>query len=212
LNGYSNLSFVVNDVGQPFSWKRLLRGDGGKRGILQQLFDHPSFGRPLDAHLDAIISAAGGLEPWREALVKNADAILYCKMKNIQREGDYVILLSRERRSAPHAELFTFLLDRRLQPPLPFVKAPYHDRYEPHIPLLFKWGEHELALDIYADEGDFALWMRPPVPPDLHALLYESAGFTIGASEGQLGCISRAVAPHDLATTLGQIAALLTAS
>jgi len=178
-NGHTNSSFLVNDAGEAYSWKRLLRDDD-KRRFLQQLWDHPDYGLPLPACLDGIINAARVPEPWREALVKNAAPVLYCERRNIQRTGNHVVLLSRERRRAPHAELFTYLLHGRLQSPAPFTLGDYFFRDEPHFPLHFLWGEEQLSLEIYGREGDFRLWIElaPLGPfPELRKLLTEKAGF-----------------------------------
>jgi hypothetical protein len=207
-NGWTNMSFLVNDVSKPYSWKRLLRGEAGKRLILQQLWDHPDYGQPLPAHLDVIINAATGLEPWREALVKDPAALRYCERRNIQRTGNHVVLLSSERRSAPHAELFTFLLHHRLQPPAPFTLGAYFFRDEPHFPLHFMWGEKQFSLLIYGRDENFDLWIEASLPPDL-LVLFAKASFAPSAE--QPGWLVRTANTAALEPALNQLAALLTA-
>ena len=213
-NGYTNWSFLVNEAGRAYSWKRLLRGLPGsaealKRPLLKALWDRLLDGQPIPAQLDAIIAAANGLPRWQEALVKNAPAVLWCERLNIQRDGNHVVLLSRERRSAPHAELFTFLLARTLQPPAPFTLGEYFVRDEPHLPLHFPWKGEQLSLDIYCYGGDFVFWVKPPVPADLCSLLQQSAGFASNADSP--GWIFRQIPPLDLDIVLIEVAGLLIA-
>jgi hypothetical protein len=208
-NGGRNMSFLVNDASKPYSWKRLLRGEADKRRILQQLWDHPDYGQPLPAHLDAIINAATGLEPWCEALVKDPAALRYCEQRNIQRTADHVVLLSRERRSAPHAELFTFLLHSRLQPPAPFALGVYCFRDEPHFSLDFLYGEERLSLFIYGRTGKFDLRIELPHPPSLRDLLEQNGSFVPSAEHPDR--LVRSVDRADIEAALRQLAVLLTA-
>jgi hypothetical protein len=208
-NGSSSHSFLVNDASKPFSWKRLLRDDDEQRDLLKRLWDHPTFAAPLVAGLDAIIQSASGMEPWREALVRNAEAIRYCEQRNIQHSGDnHVILLMRKKRSAPHAELVTFLLHPRLQPPSPFTKGDYFERDEPHIPLHFPWRDEPYSLGVYGRDGFFELWVNLQLPCALGTLLEEGGGFTTEADFPDW--LMRPVPHSDLDRTLGEIAYLLT--
>lgn len=206
-NGWSNMSFLVNDVSKTYGWKRLLRDSGDKRCTLQQLWDHLKYDQPIPANLDAVIASATGLEPWREALVRNPGAVLYCNRGNIQRDGNHVILLSSERRSAPHAELFTFLLHSKLQPPAPFTLGEYFFRGEPHFLLHFPWGNEQFSFEIYGRYGDFDLWIQLPIPPDLQALIEQNASFAL--SKEYPDWLVRTVLPADIESVVHDIAAQL---
>lgn len=209
-NGNSNHSFLVNDTSKSFSWKRLLRENTPQRDFVQKLWDHTAFAEPLAVGLDTIIQSASGLEPWREALVRNPEAVGYCEQRNIQHsEGNYVLLLTRKKRSAPHAELFTFLLHSRLIPPAPFTKEDYFERDEPHIPLRFPWKGAERVLHIYGRGGEYELWVDVQNVPDLQELLEQRGGFV--DRNGHAIWTMRNVAHADLDRTLQEIANLLNA-
>ena len=177
-NGVANHSLLVNDVSKPFSWKRLLRDDNPRRDLLKQLWDRVTLREPLAPQLDAIIEASSDMEPWREALVRNVETIRYCSRRNIQRgDGNHVILLRKERLSAPHAELFTFVLDSRLTPPSPFTKGDYHERAVPHIPLLFEWRGEQRCLELRGLDGHFELRLKLPMVDQLTTLLERRGAF-----------------------------------
>lgn len=207
-NGGANHSFLENDRSKPLSWKRLLRDDTPQRNLVQRLWDHPDYQAPLPEGLDSIISSASDLEPWRQALVHNVEAIRYCKRRNIQHEANnHVILLRKERLSAPHAELFTYLLYPHMQPPAPFSKGEYHERVEPHIPLGFLWGGDQRCIELRGSDGNFELWLKL-VPPDaLQTLLEQRGGFVSAGVPTEW--IKRRVDSANLQQCLQEIASIL---
>lgn len=224
LRGNTNFSFLENSSTEPFSWKRLLRGgapgssEACRRPFLQQLWDHPDYGQPLSVHLDAIIAAASGLEPWREALVKSAAAVAYCC--TIQVDDDYanqVYLLSTTQRKGWHAELFTFVLQHQLreasarQSFAPFSIGDYHySRLKdepPYLPLHFLWGGAQFTIIIHGRDGNFKLWIELPPLYDLLPRFTE-AGFVESSKESNWRVCT--VAPSDIETVLRDLVSLFT--
>jgi len=224
LWGQTNYSFLENSYSERSSWKRLLRGgspesmEAQRRPFLQQLWDHPAYGQPLEDYLDTIIAGASGLEPWREALVKNAAAVKYCC--TIQRDWDYdnqVYLLSTTQRKGWHAELFTFVLEQQLrtanavQPLAPFTIGDYHysrlREEAPHLPLHFSWNDDPFTLSIQGWDGTFELWIElPPLPDFLRR--FTEAGFTESAEKSGRWFLS--VVRSEIEIVLRELADLLT--
>lgn len=218
LRGSTNFSFLENDRSEPFSWKNSLRHPE-RRGLLQQLWDHLTHGRPLPAQLDGIIAAASGLEPWREAFVKSAAAVKCCC--TLQRDWAYenqVYLLKTTQRKGWHAELFTYVLQDQLrhaharQPFTPLSIGEYHySRLKdepPFLPLHIPWEDAQLTLRIEGWNAQFKLCIQ--LPPQ-HSLLprFSAAGFAESAPNS--GLWFRQVDRSDIETELRKIAAFLIA-
>ncbi|VVN46254.1 DUF262 domain-containing protein [Pseudomonas fluorescens] len=113
--GSRNESFLVNSTTDQASWKRLLRGGGGKepqaREVLRQLLDRINVADDLAPQLDELIAGATGLAPWIEALVQSPEAIAYCRSRCMRFDpSGQIYLLSKTQMNGMHAELFTYSL------------------------------------------------------------------------------------------------------
>ena len=174
---------------------------------------------PTAQLLDTIIENASGLEPWREALVKNAAAVEYCC--TIQRDWNYanqIYLLSTTQRKGWHAELFTFVLQEELreagirQPLAPLSIGDYeYSRWAdepPCLPIHFPWKGVEHHVKIYGRDGNFDIWIDVSQLPDLVAVFSQGA-FTPSAEHP--GWLLRTVSLTEIEPALRQLAAILTA-
>ena len=80
--------------------------------VFRVLLDHIE--GDTEASLRDLI-ARSDCDDWRQLVVENPEAIRYCKNRLIHRNGDHVCLLSKASFKGYHAELRTFILDRKLQ-------------------------------------------------------------------------------------------------
>ena len=167
----SNHSFLINSQTEPVSWKRLLRDPGSSREMLHQLWDRIDGTSNLSEQLDAIISGAQNLEPWREAFVQTPEAIEYCYQRFIRRNSDHeVYLLQRKQMNGSHAELFTYCLYRNIMSALddkgllaPLRLLGYQSQIgtdiEPGISLQFLYGNDKLRFEIESRRGQFIIYI-----------------------------------------------------
>ncbi|WP_430452578.1 hypothetical protein [Rhodopirellula europaea] len=108
-----NSSFL-EDADGPISWKRLLRGEqledsGPKRGFVKALLDTIDLEKGVAESLDDAIATNKAGVAWRQMLVNDPRLIKYCTKRRIRVVEDWnVYLLSRERRSTDHADLFSY--------------------------------------------------------------------------------------------------------
>jgi hypothetical protein len=108
-------SFLQDSSTEANSWRRLLRGhtdaEADGRQLLGELWDKLSDAEPIENQLRQILDDASELEPWRNALVKSASAMAYCKKRIIRQDSENeVYLLEKMQMNGAHAELFTYQL------------------------------------------------------------------------------------------------------
>jgi hypothetical protein len=196
--GWTNQSFLVDAAADPQSWKRLLRGgtysqapETLKRPLLKKMWDKLTDGPPITEQLDAIISSASGLPPWREDLVRTPKAIEYCGKRAIRRDSDtQIYLLKKIRMSGQHVELFTYCLHEELETPAqrerlkPLSLGTYGFQNdtsdEPYLQFHFKHQKALLSFYVYFTGGKFRTWtpLAPLEPfPTLKKLLTDQADF-----------------------------------
>jgi hypothetical protein len=170
-----NYSFLVNSQTDQASWKRLLRGTGpsvpDSRNKLRELWKCLSGTNNVAAQLDAIISGADDLDPWRDALVRTPAAISYCYQRLIRwNSQDEIYLLQTTQMNGTHAELFTYCLyknklvtlstDGHLEPLklLPYYEA-INTELEPGISLKFFYDNNWLRFEIEFKNGQFIIYI-----------------------------------------------------
>ncbi|MCR9454037.1 DUF262 domain-containing protein [Vibrio alginolyticus] len=68
----------------------------------------------VNSSLQDIINSSR-VNGWRELIVKNPEALRYCKNNLIHKQGEVVYLLSKTNRRGYHAELYSFVLNLKLQ-------------------------------------------------------------------------------------------------
>lgn len=185
----SNLHFLQN-VGRDISWKRLLRGGGGiepKRDHVKSLLDKLDFSRPLSESLDDVIASAPATGDWRDLLIRCVELMNYCGANMIRRQTpDQIYLLSKQRRSGEHVEIFTYhLYCTELRQLVgshalhPFTGSEYHtvntDSEEPYALLLAGTAAGAFSLAIHYSKNGFALRLSPV--NDLFHETLQSIGF-----------------------------------
>ena len=191
-----NHSFLVNLRTDQASWKRLLRGTEQhvpQRDILRDLWESLSGTENLESQLDAIITEASGLEPWRDAFVKTPAALNYCRKRLIRRvNSDDVFLLSKTQMNGYYAELFTYcfyidkLLVLKADGSLKPLKSLRYEGaigvdYRPLILLIFHYNDKSLVFEIEFREGLFyiEISINKVAPfPLIESLLLEKLGFS----------------------------------
>jgi len=211
----SNSSFLTNPAGNWDSWKRYLHDRDGKRHLLKTLWDRLNPAAAIEPQLEAVLSGATNLEPWRAAIVRRPDTIAYCGQQEIQLWGDRVYLLKKKMRTGYHAELFSYVLYLELQADagklaplkLQHYEFVYGSAVEPHVLLAFVKGESRVNLSVDSAEGGFRISVnRAQLAnlPDVEATLRRGAAF----AEAN-GTLRRTVKRHDVHPTLQQIAQAL---
>lgn len=188
----SNHSFLVNSQTEPVSWKRLLRDQGNSREILHQLWDLIDVTNNLSEQIDAIISGAQNLEPWRAAFIQTPKAIGYCYQRFIRRNSYHeVYLLQKKQMNGTHAELFTYCLYKNVMTPLddngllaPLKLLTYQSRVgtdiEPGISLQFLYENNALRFEIEFRRGQFVIYIlfdKVTAYPLIETTLLASLGF-----------------------------------
>ena len=184
----SNHGFL-EDSGRQLSWKRLLRADlrdetaRGKRDIVRRvllLVDPKDVEGSLHARIAlGVGEETGVLAGWRTRLAVRPELLAYSGRRQMRIVPDYAIyLLSSERRSGYHKELFTAHLEHELRPRVeagelaPFDKIFYNevrtDSEEPSL-VLRSSERDDLTLSITFEEGEFQLVVEPEglADPDL---------------------------------------------
>lgn len=68
----------------------------------------------VNSSLQEIINSSS-INGWRELIVKTPETIRYCKNNLIHKQGEVVYLLSKTNRRGYHAELYSFVLNLKLQ-------------------------------------------------------------------------------------------------
>src|SRR5207248_5116668 len=85
----SNYSFLTDPPTYPDSWKRFLRSGGtGKSEHLKTLWDRIDENAEIDPQLNAIITSASDLDPWRAAVIYHPEVMTYCGQQEIRWEDD----------------------------------------------------------------------------------------------------------------------------
>jgi hypothetical protein len=215
-SGSQNVSFLVNSSTDQASWKRLLRGTGPKvpeaREVFHRLLDRLTSRDSLATQLDEIIASAGGLEPWREAIVRTPKAISYCEKKAIRRNSETEIyLLSKTQMNGLHAELFSFCLYHNSLAKManegklsPFASIKYESvvgtGVEPGIRLFFTNQNREAYFDIELKSGEYLFYVGNQYLeklPELVVPLKNLAGFS-----EQNGLLSKRVAAENVEAAL----------
>lgn len=206
----SNHGFL-EDSGRQLSWKRLLRADlrdesaRDKRDIVRrvlQMVDTHNVEGSLRARIaQGVAEEDGVLAGWRARLVERPELLGYCGRRQVRIVPDNAIyLLSGERRSGYHRELFTAHLENELRPRVeagefaPFDKILYDEvRTDSEAPSLeLRSSERaDLTLSITFAAGEFQLIVEPE----------ELADPDVEASEGWR------VPVRDLQTTLKELLA-----
>ena len=171
ISSGSNWCFLTNPIGnRETSWKRLLRGDDRVPNTAKELRDHirvlfdcidPT---KVTESLDQVISEflskpTDAANQWRRKIIECPATIRYCKKRFIRENGDRsYYLLSKERMSGRHVELFTYHLYNCILTPcvkskkcLPFDLCGYEemttDSIEPYTYLRWKGKSIELRIE-----------------------------------------------------------------
>jgi hypothetical protein len=196
----SNHGFL-EDSGRQLSWKRLLRADlrdanaRDQRDIVRrvlQIVDPHNVEKTLrERIIHGVDEEAGVLAGWRARLVERPELLAYCGKRLVRIVPDYsTYLLSSERRSGYHKELFTAHLELELRPRVqaralaPFDKIFYvevrTDSEEPTLELRSS-ERNDLKLSITFKGGKFQLDVEPEelADPDLE----EGEGWWVPAGE-----------------------------
>lgn len=187
------------------SWKRLLRGsasdsgtDATKRMLFKVLLDKIPPGDPdVATTLDNIIATTPDTGDWREPFLRCPALVEYCQQRMIRYYSeDHIYLLSRKRRSADHAELYTYYLHHACLVPMaaqgalgplgmPEYQSVSTDSEEPSIVLKCKLGEIGVRLSIGAAPGGFTFRYALGESGDsatLAAILERDGGFSATAA------------------------------
>ena len=209
------------------SWKRLLRGSfksdqsvERKRQHVRELFDEIDVGKGVKQSLDDVLARPVSAEPWRQAIVEQAETIDYCWGRKIRWHPNGNIYLMRKiQMNGEHAELFTFhlkaglLLRKHKRGELsPFMEPRYQsvnggDMYEPHVFLEWLVGDDKLLLRIEHREGVYVLKLTRPggtVAAQISSEYFSQAGFNY-YEEGE---ICRRVEMGDLEAALDEVVAV----
>jgi hypothetical protein len=219
----SNLSFLV-DQDRDASWKRLLRGASqrndpleAKRLLIKNVLDEISLGAEINNSLDLIIEKSTPDCDWQRLLVKHHYLIEFCKNRMIRYvSDDEIYLLKKTRRSADHAELFTYfykvnIFQRKFDSgsALPFTDISYNvvntDREAPCIRMTGQFHEAKVELAVVS-EGDrfhFVLYGLDSGPfEQIKLRLRDELNWTIRGD----GTVRTAVARVDAERTFDELA------
>ncbi len=219
LSNSSNSSFLTDPPSNWDSWKRLLRGDGGKRAYLKALWDQLDAEAAIEPQLKEIIDTATDLEPWRSAIVSNPGVIRYCGLREIRKEDltGKIYLLSKRQMNGNHAELFSYVLsleleERRDAPELKALGYWYYGQVsvgdvEPCMIFRPKCAGQTLRLEVHSLNNQFVLsFSRGELNklPQLQTALCGDGGFT-----ENLVSLRRQVSRGEIFDALRELASLL---
>lgn len=193
LSNGSNSSFLTDPPSNWDSWKRLLRGDDGKRVFLKALWDRLDAETAFEPQLNEVIRTATDLEPWRSAVVRHPGVISYCGQQEIRREAfsGKIYLLRKKQMNGNHAELFTYALSLELEnrsgeSELKALGYWYYDQVsvgdvEPSMIFRPTCGGQTLRLQVFSLNNQFVLYFsRGELNklPQLQIALCGDGGFT----------------------------------
>ena len=218
-----NMCFLVDAQSEPVSWKRYLRGGVPeaveRRMLLKMLWDRLEVTEPLVEQLDSIIEQSSGMDDWIEALVRNPEAIDYCRSRFIRWISDKeVYLLAKSQMNGAHVELFSYCFYRgslqqmqakgelgRLRL-LDYVAVNGTDD-EPFFELKFSAGNLCAVFPVQFVRGRYRLKYCKSDQEDsgkVESVLIDSAGFVRGGSS-----VFKLVAADSIASAIVDLSELL---
>lgn len=210
----SNRCFLENGA-RDANWKRLLRGSyksdpipEQKRQYVRELLDEIDVGKGVVPSLDAVLSKPLPDEPWKRAVIEQAEIIDYCSGRNIRwhhTDGN-IYLLRGKRMSGDHAELFTYHLKVGLLTAkhekgelLPFSAPQYTSvSGESSSPYAYiKWqrtGETIFLIILCHKDGYEVRLMKQegPLPEDVMNIFLRDGGFIRHTDEKLYRTVERA--------------------
>lgn len=217
-----NRSFLDN-AERDVSWKRLLRGAfkpdpsaEQKRQYVRELFDEIDVARGVNESLDAVLSKPLPAEPWRRAVIEQAEVIGYCWGRKIRWHQDGNIYLMRKiQMNGEHAELFTFSLKvgllskKSLRGELaPFGSPQYRSvNGESDVPCTYlEWVRESdiIAITVAYKGGYYSLEVSKrggPLPDELRDAFVSEAGFKVNVN----GAVDRMVESAAIETALDEL-------
>lgn len=219
LSNGSNSSFLTDPPSNWASWKRLLRGDDGKRAYLKALWDRLDVDATIEPQLNEVINTATDLEPWRAVIVRNPEVIDYCGLQEIRREvlSKTIYLLKKKQMNGNHAELFSYGLYAELNKgggdrELDALRPWYYDSVavgdiEPSLIFMPKVSGQTMKFVVQSSNGQFLAYMsRSELAklPELEAALRGDGGFV-----EEFGVLRRRVSRADIQDVLRQVASAL---
>jgi len=169
--------------------------------------------------LAQIIESAGGVEPWRAAIVKYPEVISYCEKQAIRRGelSDEIYLLTKTQMNGYHAELFSYVLYLELDGGgarhdlAPLSLQSYYSvsmtEREPHLLLVLDRSKHRVQFFVESANGQFRIHTSCAELdhlPEVEAALRVEAMFV---QEGQT--LMRFVPRADIHKALRQLGASL---
>lgn len=196
------------------SWKRLLRGSlksdpsvEQKRQYVRELWDEIDVGKGVKESLDAVLSNPLPAEPWRRAVIEQAEVIDYCWGRKVRWHQDgNIYLMRRIQMNGEHAELFTFhlkvgLLSKKHQRGelAPFGAPQYRSvNGESDDPCAYlEWARvgDIIALTVVKRNGSYSLEVLKrggPLPAGVRDAFVNDAGFKVNANGAVVRIVERA--------------------
>ena len=164
-----NHSFLVDERGDPSSWKRLLRDDTEQRSIMCRLWDRLDESNNIPDQLDEIINNSPIRESWRSEFVNSPKMIEYCYKRSIRKNenNDVIHLLRSTQMNGRNVELFTYSLYKRLESnkfaeDLPNWKMTYDEVYGANaksgISLAWRFNGQNLYFQIEYEGKSFVIY------------------------------------------------------
>ncbi len=219
LSNGSNSSFLTDPPSNWDSWKRLLRGDDGKRTYLKALWDRLAHDADIEPQLNDVIKSATDLEPWRAIIVGTPEVITYCGLQKIRREvcSEEIYLLNKTQMNGNHAELFSYGLYLDLgklgvDHELSALASRYYESVsttdaEPRLVFRPECAGQRLKIAVESSNGQFLVCVsRSELAslPELATALRDDVGL-----DEQFGTLSRRVLRADIHEVLRQVASTL---
>jgi len=198
LSNGSNSSFLTDPPSNWDSWKRLLRGDDGKRTYLKALWDRLAHDADIEPQLNDVIKSATDLEPWRAII-------------------EEIYLLNKTQMNGNHAELFSYGLYLDLgklgvDHELSALASRYYESVsttdaEPRLVFRPECAGQRLKIAVESSNGQFLVCVsRSELAslPELATALRDDVGL-----DEQFGTLSRRVLRADIHEVLRQVASTL---
>ncbi len=208
-----NRSFLDNGE-RDANWKRLLRGSltadssiENKRQFVRELFDEIDLGKGVKESLDAVLAGPLPGEPWRAAVIEQAEIIEYCRERKVRwHQNGNVYLMRRVQMNGEHAELFTYHLKVGLLQSkhergelAPFGAPQYQpvngELEEPRAYLGWEHGSDIVILTIFKSGDSYLLRIRKgggPLSDAVRDALVRDAAFQGGENGTVLRKVERA--------------------
>lgn len=233
LNAGINRSFLVNGEGDA-NWRRLLRGSfkppnpaaEQKRQYVRELLDDitlddENIDESVTSSLDQVLLGPLPVEPWRCAMIEQAQLINYCHRRMVRWGNENIYLLRGIKMSGEYAEIFTYYLKVGLLTRMhengelnPFGAPQYPpvsgEAQAPHVYLDWRRGDATtIRLSIFHSQDAYLLEVTSRqgggLPPDLQGSLGQ-AGFGVNADATE--AVSPRVARADIRMTIEAIVAI----